>query len=250
LLTNSIIDRVSTANSQFFENSLKLSIFKKYLDKIINRYLNTLEKMEINVLAIIFSFVINFLKRYSSKVCSFLIDKLYNFTETTEINSLNVEIKALIREKDQFNPIDEFAKYALADRKLNKALDKLQVHKTNIRSVKMKKMFYFNMVYTFIIGVISVALIWKNYDKPIIDFSSIITKDSSAQPLVDNLILNNTNTEKIFNGPIIFYPLNNLLSFPSTHKKNSIGVTAWLFLVNRSIEIFLNKFVNNRAKID
>jgi len=209
--------------------------------------------MEINVLAIIFSFVINFLKRYSSKVCSFLIDKLYNFTETTEINSLNVEIKALIREKDQFNPIDEFAKYALVDRKLNKALDKLQVHKTNIRSVKMKKMFYFNMVYTFIIGVMSVALIWKNYDKPIIDFSSIITKYSTTPAKVDNvdnLILNNTNTEKIYDGPIIFYPLNNFLSFPSTHKKNSIGVTAWLFLVNRSIEIFLNKFVNNRAKID
>ena len=42
--------------------------------------------------------------------------------------------------------------------------------------------------------------------------------------------------------PILFYPLNNFLSFPSIHKRNSIGVTVWLFFVNRSMEIFLNKF--------
>ena len=108
--------------------------------------------MEINAVAIFFSFIINILKRYSSKVCSFLIEKLYNFIETAEINSLNQEIKVLIREKDSFNPIDEFAKYALVDRKLNKALDKLQVQKSKIRSVKMKKMVYFNVIYNFVIG--------------------------------------------------------------------------------------------------
>lgn len=210
--------------------------------------------MEINAVAIFFSFIINILKRYSSKVCSFLIEKLYNFTETAEINSLNQEIKVLIREKDSFNPIDEFAKYALVDRKLNKALDKLQVQKSKIRSVKMKKMVYFNVIYNFVIGAMSVYLIYKNYDKPIIDFSNLVETYSYGQTEginQDDLNFNGTKTSSTSSSdPIIFYPLHNFLSFPSTHKKNSIGVTVWLFLVNRSIDICLNKFSNNRVKVD
>ena len=204
--------------------------------------------MEINAWAILMSFLINFLKRYSSKVCSFLVDKFYNLAEKNDIDKLNEEIKSHKHEKDSFNPIDEFAKYALADRKLNKALDKLQKAKTSIRTFKMKKMFYFNVAYTLIIGIFSIALIINQYDKPIIDFSNLAklaSQNHSSAGTID--IETSTRSEE---APVIFYPLNNFLSFPSTDKKNSIGVTAMLFLVNRSIEIFINIFQNNRVKVE
>ena len=207
--------------------------------------------MEINIIAIFFSFVLNILKRYSSKFCSFIIERLYSFNETSEINNLNLEIKNLKREKDSYNPIDEFAKYALVDRKLNKSLDKLQIQKNKIRSVKMKKIFYFNVVYTSIIGAMSIYLIYSNYDKPIIDFSNLVEDYSSDNKGFNRLDFPDYMTNKSMpSDTLIFYPMHNFLSFPSTHKKNSIGVTAWLFLINRSIDIFINKFINNRAKID
>ena len=212
--------------------------------------------MQINILAIILSFLINILKRNSSRVCSLLIDKLYNLTETKEINALNEEIRQLKREKDSYNPIDEFAKYALADRKLNKILDKVQSSKTNIRTFKMKKMFYSNIVYNCVIAAFSIALIWDNYDKPIIDFSNL-TQYSHSISHSDQNDLNLNSSSKLDDAPlekldpILFYPLNNFLSFPSIHKRNSIGVTVWLFFVNRSMEIFLNKFhSSNRVKIE
>ena len=200
-------------------------------------------KMEINAWAILFSFLINFLRRSSSKICSFLVDKLYKITETNEINQLKTEIKTFQNEKDSYNPIDEFAKYALVDRKLNKALDKLNSLKSTNRTFKMKKMFYFNIAYTIFIGIISIALIWTNYDRPIIDFSNLVESYSSR---------NLNGTAPVYdaeNVAIIFYPLNNFLSFPSTDKKNSIGVTVWLFFVNRSIDMFINKY-NARIKTD
>ena len=81
--------------------------------------------MEINFTAIIISFVINFLKRYSQKVCSYLINKIYNPPEGSELINLNNEVKRLKKERDQFNQVDEFAKYTLIDRKVNKVLDKI-----------------------------------------------------------------------------------------------------------------------------
>ena len=205
--------------------------------------------MEVNVWAIFFSFLINFLRRSSSKVCSFLVDKIYHSADSAELLTQNVEVITYQREKDSYSPIDEFAKYALADRKLNKALDKVAACKTKIRAFKMKKMVFFNVAYTIMIGVMSVSLIWSNYDKPIIDFSNLVETYASRRrdPASIATNLNDTLSHNVTHDheyPIIFYPLNNFLAFPSTHRKNSIGVTVWLFFVNRFIEICINKYTN------
>lgn len=196
--------------------------------------------MEINFTAIVISFLINFLKRYSQKVCTYVINKIYSSPEAGEMATLNNEVKRLKKERDQYNQIDEFAKYTLVERKLNKVLDKIKASKNDIRTTKMSKMIYFKIGYFVVISLFSIALIWYYYDKPIIDFDSYVNSNQ------------NQTKDDVKSNFVIFYPLNNFLSFPATHKQNSIGVTFWLFFVNRFIEIFLNKFssLSNQTKID
>jgi len=182
--------------------------------------------MEINYLAIILSFLLNLLKRYSSKICTFLLSK-YNPIETQDMRELKSELDKLKHEKASYNPIDQFALYALADRKINKIVDKIQEQKNTNRSARMKYTVYLNVILTSIVVFLSAFLIWSNYNNPIIDLNPLLHKDKVA----------NEESADID----IFYPLNRFFSFPSTNRKNTIGVTAWLFIVNRFIDIVLNK---------
>jgi hypothetical protein len=182
--------------------------------------------MEINYFAVILSFLLNLLKRYSSKICSFLLSK-YNPIETQELRELKSELDKLKEEKITYNPIDQFALYALVDRKINKIVDKIQELKNTNRSARMKYTVYLNVILTVIVVFLSIFLIWSNYNDPIIDLNALFSKNK----------ISNEDTAEID----IFYPLNRFFSFPSTHRKNTIGVTAWLFIVNRFIDIVLNK---------
>lgn len=180
--------------------------------------------MEVNLLVVFLSFLINLSKRYSSEICSHFLAKYFSF-ENKEINELKEEIRNVKKERDSLNPIDQFAKFALADRKINKLADKLKDYKSKIQSERMKKMMYFNVVFTVITVLMSIYLIWTNYDKPVIDFSSIFESDHSSKDELN-----------------IFFPFGGFMSFPNKDRLNSIGVTAWLFIVNRFIDISINKF--------
>ncbi|CAF0967825.1 unnamed protein product [Brachionus calyciflorus] len=177
--------------------------------------------MEINYLAIFLSIVINLLKRYSSNLCSYFLAKFY-LTENSEISEMKDQLKNMRREKESINPMDEFARFAILDRKINKINDKLKENKMTVNSDRMKKMMYFNVVFTGITLVLSLALIWSNYSKPVIDFS---------------ILLKSKNSDDIS----IFFPLNKVLAFPSKYGNNSIGVTVWLLIANRFIDICVNK---------
>ncbi|RMZ92931.1 tail-anchored insertion receptor WRB [Brachionus plicatilis] len=183
--------------------------------------------MAINYWAIFLSFVINLMKRYSSKLCSLILLKVYT-KETPEITEYRNQLKCLREEKSSINPMDNFAKYALVDRKINKLVEKLKENKSSTQSDRMKVMMYINVVFTILTVVLSLLLIWSNYSKPIIDFSSLLDKSDLGE-------LN------------IFFPLNKMLAFPNKNGNNSIGVTAWLLIANRFIDIVLNKI--NAIKI-
>ena len=177
--------------------------------------------MEINYWAIILSFFINLMKRYSSKLCSMVIIRL-NSKETPEITEYRSQLKALREEKNSINPMDHFARYALVDRKINKLVDKLKENKSLTQSERMKIMMYINVVFTIFTILLSLVLIWSNYSKPIIDFSILLEKSNLSEQN-------------------IFFPLNKILAFPNKVGNNSIGVTAWLLIANRFIDIVLNK---------
>jgi hypothetical protein len=187
--------------------------------------------MEINFIAIISSLLINILKRFTSKLSLILVSYL-NKNEIKEITDLKSEIDKLYKERNSYNQIDEFAKYALVDRKINKLLDKIQTSKNTQRKNKMRQIMYMNIFLTLVILIMSIFLIWSNRNKPIIDFSGLFNFASSKQSSGEYDIINSN----------IFYPLNNLFSFPCTNKPNSIGFTIWLVIVNRLFDVIFYKF--------
>ena len=176
--------------------------------------------MEINYLAIFFSVFINLFKRYLSKISAFFVTKFFSF-QTSEINELIAELVKLQRERNAYNPVDEFAKYALCDRRVNKLADTIKEKKSNLSTDKMKKIMYFNAFFIALMVLMSVTFIWYNYNSPIIDFQDMAQENGQSAS--------------------IFFPFNSFLSFPNVNQKNSIGVTAWIFFLNRLIDISVNK---------
>ena len=82
-------------------------------------------------------------------------------------------MNVLKQERDSFNIVDQFAKYALVDRKINKLLDEIQTHTNHVRSNRLKSLMYAKSINSVIIVLLSIGLIYNNYEKPVIDFSSI-----------------------------------------------------------------------------
>jgi hypothetical protein len=206
------------------------------------------QQMDVNTGAIVLSFSINLLKRYSSKISSQILTKFNGSrSSTNELSELNEEMRNLVKERDTFNPMDEFAKYALVNRKINKLSEKIKEIKNKLTAERMKKLMYLNAFFTILILVASVNLIWFNYDRPVIDFSNVLRRQEDSLESTSNSI-NATSGESSSSDFNIFFPINRLLSFPCTNRPNSIGVTAWLFIVNRFIDITVNKLNINFLK--
>lgn len=181
--------------------------------------------MEINVIAIICSLVIYILKRNSAKICTKFVSLFYTFESNVEYNEMLKEKARLTCERDSFNPIDEFAKYAIGNRKVSKVDDRIKAITSEYATNRMKNLMYTKVFFWVLIALMSISLIWYNYDKPIIDFTSMVKRYSDLSG--DELA--------------IFSPLSWFLAFPSTHRTNSIGVTVWLFVANRAMDILVNK---------
>lgn len=114
------------------------------------------------------------------------------------------------------------------DRKINKITEEIQSHKNKMRSVRLTSLMYIKGIYSIIIILISVNLIWKNLDKPLINFSSLKSVNQDLN---------------------IFFPLNYFLSFPYNSLANSFGVTFWLFILNRIFDVISNKISYNNTDI-
>jgi hypothetical protein len=180
----------------------------------------TKTKMEINVNGIIFSFIITLLKYFSAHICMFINKKLFQKSTSQKFAQLRDELRELIKVQQKIDQIDEFAQHALIQRKINKINDQIENEIKQNRSAKLTTNSYIKLTYNIVLVVLSILLIWFNKDKPIIDLSSTI--DSS------------TNTT-------IFYPFDSLMAFPSVSRRNSIGLTVWLFTTNRLLDIVFNK---------
>lgn len=177
--------------------------------------------MYINYSAVLFSIGIILLKRFSPKICQF-IQILINRTESTELKNLRIELDKLKLERDSYNMIDEFAKYARVDRKVTKLNEEIQTHTNQSRTGRFKYSMYIKGINSAVIVLLSIAFIWSNYDKPVVEFLTHSTEELN-----------------------IFFPFNSFLSFPCKNLTNSLGVTFWLFILNRIIDIAYNKFNRN-----
>jgi hypothetical protein len=198
--------------------------------------------MNINFYTLVLSFCINLLKRLSSKISQRIQAKIYPF-ENENLKDLQEKSTAARKERDSYNPVDQFAAYSLANRKLNKFLDKNQEEINKIRSKRMQFMMYFNIIYNLLVILCSIILIWTNYDKPVIDFSGFMNNIYKQT--------NDTYNNELDEQPKarLFYPLDWLISFPNTKKTNTVGLTLWILITNRLFDIFLNKIGFNVHKL-
>lgn len=94
--------------------------------------------MEINYYAIILSLGILILKRFSTNICK-VIQLFFNKSETHGLKKYYDELSELKKERDDVSMIDSFAQYALIDRKINKIMDQIQIHKNETRTKNLSK---------------------------------------------------------------------------------------------------------------
>lgn len=179
--------------------------------------------MELNFLAIFVSLTINLLKRNSAKIASAILAIVPSTNKSDpKLVELTNETKKLVAERDTYNQIDDFAKYSLLNRKINKLAEEIKIIKSEQSKIRMKSLMYIKAGLMALVSVMSIGLIWHCYESPLVQFSFVDENEPSEQ----------VN---------IFYPINWLLAFPRVKFVNSIGVTFWLFLSNRLIDIFLIK---------
>ena len=180
----------------------------------------------VNNEAILLSILISLLKYFSSGLCKIITNLSLLKRESAEYKRLFNEIKKLNTELRAIDQVNDFVNYALTQRKINKLQEMLDNEIKLFRKTSMKLTMYIKFLYKSMLVLLSIYLIWNYKSKPIVDFTMLIHKNET---LVDST----TGT--------IFYPFDFIFSFPNFTLTNSIGVTIWLFILNRFMDIFYNK---------
>ena len=187
--------------------------------------------MDVNVFTIAASLAINVLRRYSSPLSRCIVSRLYK-VQNREMLVWRDELRSLRAERDTCNPMDEFAKFALVNRRINKLVDRMHASTAEMRSAKMAKQMFVNALITGLVVLMSLLLIWTNYDRPVVDFTHLVAPTNAYNQTTTT----EEEEQQQHKSVRLFYPVDYIVSFPCTHRPNSIGVTFWLVIVNRLVE--------------
>lgn len=203
--------------------------------------------MEFNLFAILLSLAVSILRHFSTAVCALIANLGIFRHQNKEYKALCAEITKLKADQLLIDQINNFAEHALLQRKINKLQDQIDKHVDSHRKKVIKFQMYIKGAYNVALVIMSLILIWHSRDKPIVDFSSLVSHISNEATLMpssnESVPLLNTTPKTT-----IFYPFDMLFAFPNLNRPNTIGVTAWLFITNRFLDIFLNK-INFRSKV-
>ncbi|XP_045669442.1 guided entry of tail-anchored proteins factor 1 isoform X1 [Ursus americanus] len=125
---------------------------------------------------------------------------------------MRAEIQDMKQELSTVNMMDEFARYARLERKINKMTDKLKTH-VKARTAQLAKIKWVISVAFYILqAALMVSLIWKYYSVPVaVVPSKWIT------------------------------PLDRLVAFP-TRVAGGVGITCWILVCNKVVAIVLHPF--------
>ncbi|XP_063303261.1 guided entry of tail-anchored proteins factor 1 [Pelobates fuscus] len=119
------------------------------------------------------------------------------------------EIQTMRQELSAISMMDEFAKYARLERKINKMTDKLKTH-VKARSAQLAKIkWVVSIVFYVIQAALMISLIWKYYSEPV----TVLPSKWIA-------------------------PLERLVAFP-TGIAGGVGITCWLVVCNKVVAIML-----------
>ncbi|XP_055135704.1 guided entry of tail-anchored proteins factor 1 isoform X1 [Symphalangus syndactylus] len=127
-------------------------------------------------------------------------------------SQMRAEIQDMKQELSTVNMMDEFARYARLERRINKMTDKLKTH-VKARTAQLAKIKWVISVAFYVLqAALMISLIWKYYSVPVaVVPSKWIT------------------------------PLDRLVAFP-TRVAGGVGITCWILVCNKVVAIVLHPF--------
>ncbi|XP_013993279.1 guided entry of tail-anchored proteins factor 1 isoform X2 [Salmo salar] len=145
--------------------------------------------------------------RYNGK-CQIWLSKVFQKNVEDEME-MRAAIQAMKKELSSINMMDEFARYARLERKINKMTDKLKTYVKSRTGQQTKIKWVVNIVYYILQAVLMISLIWKYYADPV---TVLPSKWIS--------------------------PLERMVAFPSG-VAGGVGITCWLVVCNKVVAIIL-----------
>ncbi|XP_074069958.1 guided entry of tail-anchored proteins factor 1 [Macrotis lagotis] len=155
-------------------------------------------------------FVCNLLKLLLPSFSS-VISKLLQ-KDVDQESQMRAEIQTMKQDLSAISMMDEFARYARLERKINKMTDKLKTH-VKARTAQLAKIkWVINIVFYILQALLMISLIWKYYSDPV----TVLPSKWIA-------------------------PLERLVAFP-TGVAGGVGITCWLVVCNKVVAIMLHPF--------
>ncbi|XP_069058677.1 guided entry of tail-anchored proteins factor 1 [Pleurodeles waltl] len=140
-----------------------------------------------------------------SSIISRLLQK-----DAEQENQMRAEIQGMKLELSAISMMDEFARYARLERKINKMTDKLKTHVKSRTAQLAKVKWVISIVFYIFQAALMVSLIWKYYSEPV----TVLPSRWIA-------------------------PLERLVAFP-TGVAGGVGITCWLVVCNKVVAILLH----------
>ncbi|KAM3837719.1 guided entry of tail-anchored proteins factor 1 isoform 1-T1 [Vipera latastei] len=143
--------------------------------------------------------------------CSSIMSRLLQ-KDAEQESEMRSDIHSMKQELSTISMMDEFARYARLERKINKMTDKLKTH-VKTRTAQLAKIkWVINIVFYILQGALMISLIWKYYSEPV----TLLPSKWLA-------------------------PLERLVAFP-TGVAGGVGITCWLVVCNKVVAIMLYPF--------
>ncbi|XP_051253011.1 guided entry of tail-anchored proteins factor 1 [Dicentrarchus labrax] len=153
-------------------------------------------------------FLCNLMKTLLPSISSFLSKMVQKDAE--QESEMRAEIQEMKKEQSSISMMDEFARYARLERKINKMTDKLKTHVKSRTAQQAKMKWVVNIVFYILQAAVMISLIWKYYSDPV----TVVPSKWIA-------------------------PVERLVAFP-TGVAGGVGITCWLVVCNKVVTLGLH----------
>uniref|UniRef100_H3CHA6 Guided entry of tail-anchored proteins factor 1 n=1 Tax=Tetraodon nigroviridis TaxID=99883 RepID=H3CHA6_TETNG len=125
-------------------------------------------------------------------------------------SEMRAEIHEMKKEQSTISMMDEFARHARLERKINKMTDKLKTHVKSRTAQQAKMKWVVSIVFYILQAALMISLIWKFYSDPV----TVVPSRWIA-------------------------PVERLVAFP-TGVAGGVGITCWLVVCNKVVTLGLH----------
>ncbi|KAK9520656.1 hypothetical protein VZT92_020527 [Zoarces viviparus] len=153
-------------------------------------------------------FLCNLMKSLLPTISSFLTKMVQKDAE--QESEMRAEVQQMKKEQASISMMDEFARYARLERKINKMTDKLKTHVKSRTAQQAKMKWVVNIVFYILQAALMVSMIWKYYSDPV----TVVPSKWIA-------------------------PVDRLVAFP-TGVAGGVGITCWLVVCNKVVSLGLH----------